>query len=265
MHARSSLITIFGEFVHPRGDVAWVGTIITWMNALGFSEPAVRAAVSRSMKVGWLEAEKQGRKSYYGLTPAVRWRVHQALGRLYKPLDTQWDGKWRVLVYTIPEERRTDRDRYRKELSVLGFGAFQPGVWVSPNDLASSALELSRAHKLETLVEIFEADRVSALPDLELVARAWDIAGINARYADFLEHFRLEPKAQDEAEAFREYVKVLHEYRKFLFLDPGLPTVLQPKGFLALEAAELFRSRKAQLAPLVDAYVERTFEALPLQ
>jgi phenylacetic acid degradation operon negative regulatory protein len=98
-----------------------------------------------------------------------------------------------------------------------------------------------------------------------LVARAWDIDGINARYADFLEQFRPEPKPHGEAEAFREYVSVLHEYRKFLFLDPGLPLVLQPKGFLALEAAELFRSRKAHLAPLVNAYVERTFEALPLQ
>jgi phenylacetic acid degradation operon negative regulatory protein len=263
MHARSSLFTMFGEFVHPRGDIAWVGTIIEWMRVMGFSEPAVRAAVSRSMRTGWLEAQKRGRKSFYALTPEVRWRVHRAVGRLYRPLDEPWDGLWRVLVYTIPEERRADRDRFRKELSVLGFGALTPGVWVSPNNLAHEALELARAHDLETMTEIFESTRLSVGTPLELVERAWDIPAINARYADFLERFQAEPEARSDEDAFRAYVTVLHEYRKFLFTDPGLPLALQPKGFLGLEAAKLFRSRKASLSPQVDRFVSRTFQGLP--
>jgi phenylacetic acid degradation operon negative regulatory protein len=263
MHARSSLFTMFGEFVHPRGDVAWVGTIIEWMRVMGFSEPAVRAAVSRSMRTGWLEAQKFGRKSYYALTPEVRWRVHRAVGRLYRPLDAPWDGLWRVLVYTIPEERRADRDRLRKELSVLGFGTLTPGVWISPNDLSREALELSRVHGLEAFVEIFEATRLSAGTDLELVERAWDVPGMNARYAAFLEQFRAEPSPKTDEDAFRAFVTVLHEYRKFLFSDPGLPLTLQPEGFLGLEAARLFRERKSKLAPRVQRFVEQTFEGLP--
>jgi phenylacetic acid degradation operon negative regulatory protein len=263
MHARSSLFTMFGEFVHPRGDVAWVGTIIEWMRVMGFSEPAVRAAVSRSMRTGWLEAQKFGRKSYYALTPDVRWRVHRAVGRLYRPLDAPWDGLWRVLVYTIPEERRADRDRLRKELSVLGFGTLTPGVWISPNALSQEALELSKVHGLDGFVEIFEARRLSAGTDLELVARAWDIPGMNARYAAFLTQFGSQPSPQTDEHAFRDFVTVLHEYRKFLFFDPGLPLSLQPDGFLGLEAAKLFRDRKSRLAPRVQRFVEQTFEGLP--
>jgi phenylacetic acid degradation operon negative regulatory protein len=71
------------------------------------------------------------------------------------------------------------------------------------------------------------------------------------------------PEPASEGEAFREYVLVLHEYRKFLFTDPGLPVSLQPEGFLALEAAQLFRSRRAMLELLVSAYVNRTFEGFP--
>lgn len=264
MHARSSLFTIFGEFVHPRGDVVWVGTIIEWMRVLGFSEPAVRAAVSRSTRTGWLEVRKVGRKSYYALTPDVRWRVHRAVARLYRPLDAPWDGRWRVLVYSIPESMRVVRDRFRKELSVLGFGPFTAGVWVSPAPIAREALDLARAHGLEDLVEAFDATRLSGSSGLDLVTRAWDVPAINARYAAFLERFRDAPQPEDDADAFRAYVQVLHEYRKFLFLDPGLPPELQPPGFLEPEATRLFRERRAALAPLVDAFVRRTFEGLPV-
>jgi phenylacetic acid degradation operon negative regulatory protein len=98
---------------------------------------------------------------------------------------------------------------------------------------------------------------------LELVERAWDIPAINARYADFLERFQAEPEARSDEDAFRAYVTVLHEYRKFLFTDPGLPLALQPEGFLGLEAATLFRSRKASLSLHVDRFVSRTFKGLP--
>lgn len=253
---------MFGEFVHPRGDAAWVGTLVEWMRTLGFSEPAVRAAVSRSLRTGWLEARKVGRRSYYALAPAVRWRVHRAVSRLYED-PPAWDGRWRVLVYSIPERERARRDRLRKELSVLGLGALAPGVWVTPNPLGAEALELARAHGLEGSVEVFEAARLSGLPDAGLVGRAWDLQETDRRYAGFLEAFREEPRPDTDEAAFREYVRALHEYRKFLFRDPGLPPELQPRGFRGPEAARLFRARRLALASRVDAFVARTFEAPP--
>jgi phenylacetic acid degradation operon negative regulatory protein len=263
MQARSSLFTMFGEFVHPRGDVAWVGTIIAWMAELGFSEAAVRAAVSRSTRTGWLEVERFGRKSYYALTPEVRWRVHRAVGRLYRPLDAPWDGLWRVLVYNIPESLRAERDRFRKELSVLGFGAYQNGVWISPNDLAAESLELARVHGLQSHVDVFEARRLGGRSHLELITATWDVAALNARYDAFLADFAVEPQVTHDNEAFSVYVRFLHEYRKFLFVDPDLPLELQPTSWRSLEAARLFRSRRTQLEPLFSSFVERTFEGVP--
>jgi phenylacetic acid degradation operon negative regulatory protein len=263
MQARSSLFTIFGEFVHPRGDAAWVGTIIAWMAELGFSEPAVRAAVSRSSRTGWLEVKRVGRRSYYALTPGVRWRVHRAVGRLYRPLDAPWDGLWRVLAYNIPEELRAERDRFRKELSVLGFGAYQNGVWISPNDLAGEALELARVHGLTGYVDVFESRRLGGRSNLELVTGTWDIAALNAGFERFLGEFSKEPTVTRQNEAFSAYVRVLHEYRKFLFVDPDLPIELQPPVWRSLEAARLFRSRRERLAPLFEAFVRQSFEGLP--
>jgi DNA-binding transcriptional regulator PaaX len=33
----------------------------------------------------------------------------------------KWDGKWRVLIFDIPETRRFDRDNIRRALISIGF------------------------------------------------------------------------------------------------------------------------------------------------
>jgi phenylacetic acid degradation operon negative regulatory protein len=259
MKARSSLFTLFGEFVHPRGNVVWVGTMIAWMQALGFSEAAVRAAVSRSQRTGWLSVQKIGRKSYYALTPEVRWRVHNAVGRLYQPLEQHWDGRWRLLTYSIPESHKEARDQFRKELLILGFGAWQNGVWLSPNDTTESALALAAAHHLEPFVDVFVAERFGQHSSLEVVGQVWDVAALNARFDEFLRAFSSFALPDTPKPAFCAYVQMLHEYRKFLFLAPDLPLELQPVVWRVREAALLFREHKARLEPLVTEFVKATF------
>jgi phenylacetic acid degradation operon negative regulatory protein len=257
--ARSSLFTIFGEFVHPRGDIVWVGTIITWMQALGFSEAATRAAVSRSSRTGWLEVQKRGRKSYFALTPEVRWRVHRAVGRLYQPLDQIWDGQWRVLTYSIPESAKESRDNLRKELLILGFGALQPGVWISPNPLIQEALALAKAYNLEQYVDVFEGQRFGR-SNQELVQATWDVPSLNQRFEGFLEQHKAQATPKTPEEAFQSYVQMLHEYRKFLFSDPDLPLELQPSLWRSRDAAVFFRQQRAFLEPMVNEFISLTFE-----
>ncbi len=258
MKARSSLFTIFGEFVHPRGDLVWVGTIITWMEALGFSEGAVRAAVSRSCRTGWLEVQKRGRKSYFALTPEVRWRVHRAVGRLYQPLDRIWDGQWRVLTYSIPETAKEARDNLRKELLILGFGALQPGVWISPNPLVQEALALAKAYHLEQYVDVFEAAHFGR-SNPELVKATWDVPSLNQQFEGFLEQFKSKAAPENPRAAFGMYVTMLHAYRKFLFSDPDLPLELQPHVWRSREAALLFREQRTAFEPMVTEFVHETF------
>ena len=137
------------------------------------------------------------------------------------------------------------------------------------NDVARSKIDLALIAKhwddVLRVVGLLRLNAVNAAEVMRVLARDGSLSSLGKAIAEIgraagmmylLEYF--------SNETYREYVSVLHEYRKFLFLDPGLPLVLQPKGFLALEAAGLFRSRKAQLAPLVNAYVERTFEVLPV-
>ena len=46
----------------------------------------------------------------------------------------RWDGKWRILVFDIPEYRRGTRQKLRMTLQAIGFSRLQNSVWVYPYD-----------------------------------------------------------------------------------------------------------------------------------
>ncbi len=45
-----------------------------------------------------------------------------------------WDGKWRAVIFDIPEKLRWGRDSLRRKLKELGFHEFQKSVFVFPYD-----------------------------------------------------------------------------------------------------------------------------------
>lgn len=46
----------------------------------------------------------------------------------------RWDGKWRMLIFDIPEYRRGLREKIRRTLRTIGFVHLQDSVWVYPYD-----------------------------------------------------------------------------------------------------------------------------------
>ena len=134
-NAQSMIFTIYGDYIRHYGNKIWIGSLIRLMKEFGHNEQSVRVAVSRMMKQGWLNSEKKGNKSYYFLTPRGEIRMEEAAVRIFKLMPHEWDGKWRMLMYTIPEEKRQIRDELRKELLWSGFGSFSNGCWITPNDL----------------------------------------------------------------------------------------------------------------------------------
>ncbi|MBP9757298.1 MAG: hypothetical protein KBD06_01735 [Candidatus Pacebacteria bacterium] len=46
----------------------------------------------------------------------------------------RWDGKWRVLMFDVPEYRKSMRDKIRRTVRVIGFERLQDSVWIYPYD-----------------------------------------------------------------------------------------------------------------------------------
>jgi phenylacetic acid degradation operon negative regulatory protein len=78
-----------------------------------------------------------------------------------------------------------------------------------------------------------------------MVSRAWDLTGLEERYEEFLAGFgNLEPA--DRAGGLHAQTRLVHEWRRFPFLDPQLPRALLPANWSGLKAAELFHRKHAE-------------------
>lgn len=104
-NTQSMIFTIYGDYIRHYGNKVWIGSLIRLLKEFGHNEQSVRVAVSRMMKQGWIQSEKQGNKSYYFLTVRGEARIEEAAIRIFKLNPTEWDGRWRMLMYTIPEEK----------------------------------------------------------------------------------------------------------------------------------------------------------------
>lgn len=74
----------------------------------------------------------------------------------------QWDGIWRIVQYSIPEENRTARDAVRNALKTIGFEQLGRGLWVHPSDCATYVRKLAQSYGLaQSDVIIIEATSIS--------------------------------------------------------------------------------------------------------
>ncbi|OGB73290.1 CRISPR-associated endonuclease Cas2 [candidate division Kazan bacterium RIFCSPHIGHO2_01_FULL_44_14] len=85
----------------------------------------------------------------YQLTDLARINLLQEMVKRRKP-----DGKWRVVVFDIPEKLRQNRNVFRHHLINLGFRMKQQSVWVSPLPCEDLVALVVKYHGLGQFVEL---------------------------------------------------------------------------------------------------------------
>jgi phenylacetic acid degradation operon negative regulatory protein len=256
LRPRSMLFTLYGDYAYPRGQAIGLRGLVTIGARLGIGQTAVRSAVARLSRQDWLEARKTGNRSSYRLTEAGRRLIDEGTRRIYKPRRSAWDGRWTLLTYSIPEARRAARDRIRRQLAWLGFGAIGGGTYVSPRNVEDDAMTLVRAHGAGRFARIFTAHLSGPGADSDLVRQCWNLDVIARRYGAFVAHYepmrkrdvrRARADNLDDADAFAMRFALTHDFRRYPFIDPDLPRELLPGGWLGFRARELFESYHGML------------------
>jgi len=85
----------------------------------------------------------------------------------------KWDGRWRVLIFDIPEKYRKYRKFLRTELIDYGFEPLQKSVWVSPYRVSENLKDAIEELGIEKWAKIMVAD---ALFDEEELKRKFKLS-----------------------------------------------------------------------------------------
>ncbi len=275
MNARRAIFEIYLDYVQYYGGSIALRSLLALGEELKLTTTSLRAALCRLCSQGWLESSNYENRSYYALTDMGRERVEEAAPRIFAPHVEKWDGQWTILTYSLPEKFRPHRDRLRRELTWLGFGAMLPAVWISPRPIVDLTLRHLAQRQLDGFVHVFRARHVNSLTPGELVEKCWNLKTVQRRYAKFTHEW--EPEWQkfqkrfsagdppEESVCFASKMHLLHEYGKFLHIDPGLPSELLPAGWPGNTAWQIFRECHHLLAERALNFFEEHFQGPPPQ
>lgn len=234
------IVTIYGDIVEPRGSTLWVGDLITLCGQFGVNESLVRTAVSRLVTREQLQGEREGRRSYYGLTPPARSAFHAAADQIFGPPDS--DCSLMMIV-------QPDRSEH-EALTTQGFGAGGDNLFIGadrPGRTATGA-------------------RFRAFPDhrsnkdiLALLNRAFDLRALSAAYQDFIDRFGLLDQQAiaglNGLEALTVRLGMVHAYRAIRLIDPRLPPSVLPEKWPGQGARTIFADAYLHLSEIADPYI----------
>jgi len=127
---------------------------------------SVAKGVSQLKQRGLIKELKKDGQRYIQLTEKGRLEIVRC--RLKQKQKSAWDGKWRIVIFDIPEVTRRDRDFLRSQLKWLGFLELQKSVWIFPYDIQRDLqdfIKLCRA-ELEGDIRFLTVERIDS--DLDL-------------------------------------------------------------------------------------------------
>ncbi|MFD0822581.1 PaaX family transcriptional regulator C-terminal domain-containing protein, partial [Micromonospora zhanjiangensis] len=241
MQARSALFDLYGDYLRPRGGRAPVAALVRLLTPLGIAAPAVRTAVSRMVRQGWLHPLRLSAGPGYLITPKAARRLDEAAARIYRTSKISWDGRFDLITLEAPAARR-DRQRLGANLTFLGYGMLDEQTWVAtrPGEdvdelLAEAGIRYER----------FTATHSAGTPGAAaVVGRAWNLTEIGEAYERFVEEQRpllaaITARSDDE-DAYATRFRLVHAWRTFLFRDPQLPPALLPPRWPGTSAAAFF-------------------------
>lgn len=101
----------------------------------GKSKPsyAINRTIKAMIDTGLAEVLTTGKTDFLRITASGKEKLYRdELSGTSMPITHSWDGKWRMIILDLPEERKSERDALRYLLKKAGFSILKNSVWVSP-------------------------------------------------------------------------------------------------------------------------------------
>lgn len=240
LHARGRLrvwslvITIFGDAIVPRGGRISLSALQEIMARLRIEPGALRTAMSRLASDHWVTRERQGRNSFFRLDEHGRHAFDLATRRIYASGPPAWTGRWTVALAPPGVDEKTV-----SELAALGFLRINGAVHLRPE--TADAADPGDALSGMLVVHGESAEHPEAFRAL------WPSEQIADAYRAFVAAYRPLADAlqggrrMTPLDAMTARTLLIHDWRRIVLRDPGLPLELLPEDWPGEAAREIAR------------------------
>lgn len=255
LHARgrprvwSLVITMFGDAVVPRGGRVALATLQEVMERLRVEPGALRTAMSRLAGDRWVTRERQGRNSFFSLDARGRHAFDLATRRIYAGGPPRWDGNWTVAIAA------PGADAAATDLAGLGFVRVNGGVHLRP--------ETAEAPQANDVLSGMLVIHGNSAEHPQTLGALWPSREIADAYRAFVAAFRPLHRALEGGaaasplDAMAARTLLIHDWRRIVLRDPGLPRSLLPRDWPGEEARSLARAVYGVLAAPSEAWLDR--------
>ncbi|MGB3406311.1 MAG: PaaX family transcriptional regulator C-terminal domain-containing protein [Jannaschia sp.] len=208
----SLLVTLFGDLALHDGALVSGALLRHLSDLLGVKPEAMRVALHRLRKDGWIDSERTGRTSAYVLTDRGRSQSAAASPRIYAvgpPADRAW------LVVGNPDQPLADLPD--------GDVPLAPNLWITPHEdqaVDAVAMALPEGRALPDWMTL-------RLCDEDLITASRDLAGALAILQNRL------AAAPDLTALQRAALRILivHSWRRVVLKTPALPDHVFPTNW----------------------------------
>lgn len=253
----SLVITIFGDAIAPRGGRVSLATLSEIMQRLRIEPGALRTALSRLAADGWVARERVGRNSFFELDARGRHAFDMATRRIYAEGPPHWTGEWTVAIAPPGSDAKLNEDA-----AARGFVRIAPGVFLRPETCAGSDISGGLGDMLVL--------RGHSVEHPEALQALWPCGETAAHYKAFLEAYG--PLARDadavgrlgDLDSIAARTLLVHEWRRIVLRDPGLPAALLPIDWPGEEARAVMRALYGALAPRSERWLDQSGDLPPV-
>lgn len=147
-------------------------TPYSWMKRQrGFRPARFYSSIFELKSRGAVQVYEKNNKKFIKLTK--KGQLELLLSKARIPIKGQWDGKWRVVIFDIPEGSKQKRHFFRHLLLQNNFKKLQASVYVSPYALNRAAVDY-----LETsgLIDYIRIMRVDDIGDDKMLRKKFDLS-----------------------------------------------------------------------------------------
>lgn len=139
-------------------------SLVFWAKTFNTTIPKARMMMNRWSDCGYFEISKRNNKKFFKLTPRGLNFIELlrfGAGKM------NWDKRWRILIFDIPEKQRRKRDALRQKLNELNFYQLQKSVWITPFPLPAEFTDFLTKKRVHRFLFSITADGINRENELK--------------------------------------------------------------------------------------------------